>query len=69
MHIVKTHQVMIPDTYEQRIHFEGWITPELIQDVIHNSFGMSYEKLGKMIIDQLHQKEDMVMYRECNEKI
>ena len=48
-------RVVDNDTYQVKYNFTGSITPGCIQDIIYGSFGMSYEELGKMIIDDLRQ--------------
>lgn len=45
----------MPETYEQRIYFCGYITRETIQDAINSSYEMSYEKLGKILISDIKE--------------
>jgi hypothetical protein len=53
MKILETERVIMPESYEVRIYFTGYITPETVQDAMHNSYGFSYEKLGKMFVKEL----------------
>lgn len=53
MIILETEKVIMPESYEVRIYFKGYITPETIQDAMHNSYGFSYEKLGKIFVEAL----------------
>ena len=53
MKILETERVLMPESYEVRIYFKGYITPETVQDAMHNSYGSSYEKLGKIFVEEL----------------
>ena len=53
MKILTVTKTVDPVTFEQRYIFTGYITPETIQDAIHESFGMSQEKLGEELIRQI----------------
>jgi hypothetical protein len=53
MRILETEKVLMPGSFEVRIYFKGYITPELLQDARNNSYGFSYEKLGKMFVEEL----------------
>jgi hypothetical protein len=53
MIILETEKVLMPESFEVRIYFKGYITPELLQDARNNSYGFSYEKLGKMFVEEL----------------
>ena len=46
---------IMPETYEQRIYFCGYIIRETIQDAINSSYEMSYEKLGKILISDIKE--------------
>jgi hypothetical protein len=54
MKILETEKVTMPETYEVRIYFKGYVTPEFLQDVIHNGYGLSYEDLGKVFVEELN---------------
>lgn len=41
------------DTMKQVTYFTGEILEELLQDCINNSKGMSYEMIGKLLIQQI----------------
>ena len=49
---------IMPETYEPRIYFRGYITRETMQDAIHSSYGMSYEKLGELLISYIKELEN-----------
>jgi hypothetical protein len=53
MRILETEKVLMPGSFEMRIYFKGYITPELLQDARNNSYGFSYEELGKMFVKEL----------------
>ena len=53
MKILETEKVIMPDSYEVRIYFKGYTTPELLQDAHHNGYGFSYEELGKIFVKEL----------------
>ena len=53
MRILETEEVLMPESFEVRIYFKGYITPETLQDARHNSYGFSYEALGKMFDEEL----------------
>ena len=54
MKILETERVLMPESYEVRIYFKGYITPETVQDARNNSYGSSYEKLGKIFVEELN---------------
>jgi lysine/ornithine N-monooxygenase len=56
MKITEVNKKVIPETYQVRYYFSGYTTPEEMQDVIHSSYGMSYEKLGKDFAKELYDK-------------
>ena len=53
MKILETEKVIMPDSYEVRIYFKGYTTPEILQDACHNSYGFSHEQLCKIFVDEL----------------
>jgi hypothetical protein len=53
MIILETEEVLMPESFEVRIYFKGYITPETLQDARNNSYGFSYEALGKMFDEEL----------------
>jgi hypothetical protein len=55
MNIEKVEKVIMPDTYEIRYYFNGYITPEHIMDVKTGAFGLDYEDLGKQFIEQINE--------------
>ena len=63
MKILETERVLMPESYEVRIYFKGYITPETVQDAMHNSYGFSYEKLGKIFVEEL--KNERTDSRTC----
>lgn len=56
MIILETERVIMPESFEVRIYFKGYITPETIQDAMHNGYGYSYEKLGKIFVEELNNE-------------
>jgi len=58
MIILETEKVIMPESYEVRIYFKGYITPETLQDAMNNSFGFSYETLGKTFVKELKNERN-----------
>ena len=42
MKITEVNKKVIPETYQVRYYFSGYITPEEMQDIIHSSFSTSH---------------------------
>lgn len=58
MRILETEKVIMPESFEVRIYFKGYITPETLQDTMHNSYGFSYETLGKLFVKELKNEQE-----------
>lgn len=56
MQILETNESIDPVTFERRIHFSGFITLEEVQDVIHSSYGLSHEALGREFLKELEER-------------
>lgn len=55
MKIIEMNKKVMPETYEVRYYFSGYITPEEIQDTMLSSYGMTYEKFGNNVIEEFHE--------------
>lgn len=55
MKITEMNKKVMPETYEVRYYFSGYITPEEIQDTVLSSYGMTYEKFGKNVIGEIKE--------------
>ena len=58
MEITEVYKKVMPETYQVRYYFSGYITPETVQDARFSSFGMSYEKIGKDFLGMVYDKLD-----------
>ena len=55
MKITEMNKKVIPETYEVRYYFSGYITPEEIRDTMFSSYGMTYEKFGNNVINEFNE--------------